>query len=269
MPAEIDLSELPKKIFSKLPKESTEIAVIKDKPRSKVLCFNDKYYLKITTDGYLQNEPEMSAFLSAHDLAPKVIVFCRKGENGWLLTEAVKGINLLDLIRERPKETLYTYGKTLRKLHDLPVKDCPCENRSEMMIKRAAGKFFEGKAEAALLEYCGIKTLSDAYSEMILLSKHAQRPSVIHGDACLPNLIVGENKEDAKFIDCGNGGIGDRNYDLFWALWSIHFNLKTDRYDKDFWRGYGKSPDEKAIRLFGLISAFNGYRGRDYYCIYK
>ena len=268
MPAEIDLSALPKKISVKLPKESTEIALIKDKPRSKVLCFDHQCYLKITSDGYLQNEPEMSAFLATHDLAPKVIAFCRKGENGWLLTEAVRGTNALDLIQNNPGETLFTYGKTLRKLHDLPIKDCPCENRAEAMLKRAAGKFFEGKAEAALLEYCNVKTPSDAYSEMLLLSKHTGKPSVIHGDACLPNLMIGENKDSAKFIDCGNGGIGDRNYDLFWAIWSIHFNLKTDRYDKDFWRGYGKSPDKKAMRLFGLISAFNGYRGRDYYTLY-
>ncbi len=268
MPAEIDFSALPKKISVKLPKESTEIVVVKDKPRSKVLCFDHKCYLKITSDGYLQNEPEMSAFLSVYGLAPKVITSCRKGENGWLLTEAAQGTNAFDMIQINPKETLFTYGKTLRKLHDLPIKDCLCENRAESMLKRAAGKFFEGKAEADLLEYCGIKTISDAYSEMLLLSKHAGKPSVIHGDACLPNLIVGENKDSATFIDCGNGGIGNRNYDLFWALWSIHFNLKTDQYDKDFWRGYGKSPDEKAMRLFGLISAFNGYRGRDYYHLF-
>ncbi len=268
MSAKIDLSALPKKISSKLPKQGTEIAVIKDKPRSKVLCFDHKYYLKITADGYLQNEPEMTEFLSAFNLAPKVIAFYRKGEHGCLLTEAAEGKSALDLIREKPKETLYTYGKILRKLHGLPVNECPCENRAETMIKRAAGKFFEGRAEAGLLEYCGVKTPSDAYSEMLLLAKHAGKPSVIHGDACLPNLIFGENRDDAKFIDCGNGGIGDRSYDLFWALWSIHFNLNTDRYDKDFWSGYGKYPDEKAMRLFGLISAFNGFRGRDYYNIY-
>ncbi len=266
MPAVTDLSALPKKINSKLPKKCDLIAVIKDKPRSKVLCFDDQYYLKITADGYLQREPEMATFFSAYALAPKVVAYCRKGENGWLLTEAVKGVNALDLIQNNPKETLFTYGKTLRKLHDLPIKDCPCENRVEPMLKRAAGNFFEGKAEAALLGYCGVKMLSDAYSEMLLLSKHIGKPSVIHGDACLPNLIVGES--GAKFVDCGNGGVGDRNYDLFWALWSIRFNLKTDRYDRDFWRGYGKSPDEKGLRLFGLISAFNGYRGRDYYSLY-
>ncbi|HOP12306.1 MAG TPA: phosphotransferase [Oscillospiraceae bacterium] len=266
MHAGIDLSKLPEKIAIKLPKESA-VTVVKDKPRSKVLSFDEKYYLKITNDGYLQNEPEMSGFLSDYGLAPKVIAFCRKGENGWLLTETVKGDNTLNLIEKNPKETLFAFGKTLRKLHDLPIRDCPCENRAETMLKHAAGKFFEGKAEAALLEYCGVKTPADAYSEMLLLSKYAGKPCVIHGDACLPNLIIGE--EQAKFIDCGNGGIGDRNYDLFWALWSIHFNLETERFDRDFWHGYGKSPDEKAMRLFGLISAFNGYRGRDYYRLYS
>jgi len=265
MPAEIDLETLPKKISSKLPKEST-ITVVKDKPRSKVLCFDNKYYLKITAGGYLQNEPKMSAFLAGYGLAPKVVASHRKGEDGWLLTETAKGIGALESIEKNPKEALFIFGKTLRKLHDLPVQNCPCENRAESMLKHAAGKFFEGKAEAGLFEYCGVKTPADAYSEMLLLSKYTGKPCVIHGDACLPNLIVEEN--GAKFIDCGNGGIGDRNYDLFWAIWSIRFNLKTDRYDKDFWRGYGKSPDEKAMRLFGLISAFNGYRGRDYYRLF-
>jgi 2'-5' RNA ligase len=36
------------------------------------------------------------------------------------------------------------------------------------------------------------------------------------------------------FIDVDCGGIGDRHVDLFWGIWSLFFNLKTDKYRDRF-----------------------------------
>ena len=52
----------------------------------------------------------------------------------------------------------------------------------------------------------------------------------VHGDLCLPNIYVNERDEFAGFIDLDNSGRGDRWYDYAWLLWSMQYNLKTDRY---------------------------------------
>ena len=43
---------------------------------------------------------------------------------------------------------------------------------------------------------------------------------VMHGDYCLPNLILSDARLSG-FIDLGNGGVGDRHCDLYWGLWAL------------------------------------------------
>lgn len=56
--------------------------------------------------------------------------------------------------------------------------------------------------------------------------------SFVHGDLCLPNILVDKNNELACFIDLDNSGRGDMWYDYAWLLWSFEYNLKTDKYNK-------------------------------------
>ena len=46
----------------------------------------------------------------------------------------------------------------------------------------------------------------------------------IHGDACLPNFIVHNNKLSG-IIDLGEAGIGEREDDLAAAVWSLEYNF--------------------------------------------
>ena len=54
----------------------------------------------------------------------------------------------------------------------------------------------------------------------------------VHGDFCLPNIYVDENNNFAGFIDLDNSGLGDKWYDYSWLLWSLEYNLKTNKYNK-------------------------------------
>lgn len=54
----------------------------------------------------------------------------------------------------------------------------------------------------------------------------------VHGDLCLPNIYVDDKNEFAGFIDLDNAGLGDKWYDYSWLLWSLTYNLKTDRYNE-------------------------------------
>ncbi len=54
----------------------------------------------------------------------------------------------------------------------------------------------------------------------------------VHGDLCLPNIYVDKNNQFIGFIDLDNSGLGDKWYDYAWLLWSMKYNLKTDKYNK-------------------------------------
>lgn len=51
----------------------------------------------------------------------------------------------------------------------------------------------------------------------------------IHGDFCLPNILAKDGKVSG-FIDLEAGGIGDPWMDYAWCIWSLEYNLGTNRY---------------------------------------
>ena len=76
--------------------------------------------------------------------------------------------------------------------------------------------------------------------------------TLIHGDYCLPNIML-DDWRFSGFIDLGNGGVGDKHIDLFWGAWTLNFNLKTDKYRNRFLDAYGRSDIEEEI--FRVIAA--------------
>ena len=79
---------------------------------------------------------------------------------------------------------------------------------------------------------------------------------LLHGDYCLPNIML-NNWQFSGFIDVGNGGRGDRHIDLFWGIWSLNFNLKTDRYRNRFLDAYGRDKvDEARLHVVAAAEVF-------------
>jgi kanamycin kinase len=61
--------------------------------------------------------------------------------------------------------------------------------------------------------------------------------SLVHGDACLPNIMVGDNGLSG-YIDLGDMGVGDVEVDLSAAVWSLHYNLGPG-FGRAFLTAYG------------------------------
>jgi kanamycin kinase len=98
--------------------------------------------------------------------------------------------------------------------------------------------------------YSSLDAAYAVYSER----KHLfQKEVLIHGDYCLPNVILDGFRVSA-FIDLGNGGIGDRHVDLFWGAWTLWFNLKTNAYKERFFDAYGREKIEEE-RLLAVAAA--------------
>lgn len=57
--------------------------------------------------------------------------------------------------------------------------------------------------------------------------------NMIHGDFCLPNILVRYNKI-VGFIDLGRSGFGDYWEDYAWSIWSLEYNLNSNEYTKEY-----------------------------------
>ena len=76
---------------------------------------------------------------------------------------------------------------------------------------------------------------------------------LIHGDYCLPNLLLND-WEFSGFIDLDLAGIGDRHIDLLRWIWSMNYNLGTWEYTDLFLNEYGIGQAEKeTLRLYAAM----------------
>ena len=82
--------------------------------------------------------------------------------------------------------------------------------------------------------------------------------ALIHGDACLPNFILKDAATFSCFIDLGLAGLSDRHLDLYWAIWSLTYNLSDPQYAELFLDYYGrKDVDTDKLRLIAAFEAFS------------
>ncbi|MBW7474727.1 aminoglycoside 3'-phosphotransferase [Paenibacillus oenotherae] len=182
----------------------------------------DRAFLKISKRGTLEREYKMTEFLHGHHLAPKAIAYESDPENDYLFSEAVSGEDgTADQHFENPGKLAAVFGEYLRVLHSLPTAGCPYTNRTAELLVDGAGKGID---------------LSQLDEFMYSASDNV----IIHGDYCLPNIIM-DHFSLKGFIDLGYGGVGDRHFDIYWGLWTLHYNLKTDIYRDIFLDAYGRS----------------------------
>ncbi|MCL2479960.1 MAG: phosphotransferase, partial [Treponema sp.] len=74
--------------------------------------------------------------------------------------------------------------------------------------------------------------------------------ALIHGDYCLPNIML-DNFTFTGLVDLDYAGIGDPHRDISSALWTLNHNLKTDKYNDLFIDCYGREKiDFKRLKLW-------------------
>ena len=147
----------------------------------------------------------------------------------------------------------------LKALHAQPTDGggIPISSRYERYMASAAGPFSGGWYDPSVyMDGYRLSSRQEAW-EIMQSSKHLLRcDTLIHGDACLPNIME-ENGAFRAFIDVSMGGIGDRHIDLYWALWSLQYNLNTDAYADVFLDRYGRENIRED--MFKVIAAFEAF----------
>ncbi len=209
------ISRLPKEIRQLLTAKGFEREII-GRQSDFVCAVGKEMYLKISLDvSMLTREKECDLWLENRLTAPKVLNFGKlpaQNENepsaAFLLTSRVAGERLCeDKFRRDPDYLTSLLAEAMATFHALPFEDCPFIAERSLVLSPVAN-------------------------------------TVCHGDFCLPNLLADE-KGNLGFVDLSDMGKGDPWLDIAWCVWSLLYNLKTDRYRDRLLQKLGVSREEE------------------------
>ncbi len=237
-------------------------AAVFDSSCSKIaqVWFLDKgpgFYLKKAPKGTLQKEAAMTDFFHSKQLAPEVISYESLSDD-WMLTVRAKGEDCTGFMYVNdPKRLCDTTAHLLRMLHETGTNHCPVPNRTKDYLNTAHSNFLTGKYDASLFpDNWGYSTVEEAWHELESNSKYLKTDTLLHGDYCLPNIML-DDWNFSAFIDLDTAGVGDKHVDLFWGMWSLQYNLKTDIYRDRFLDAYGREDiNEELFRTVAAIEVF-------------
>lgn len=211
-------------------------------------------FLKSAEAGTLKQESEMGAYFHSLGLGPEVLEY-RRSEKDWLLTRAVRGEDCIHpQYLAEPERLAETMAEMLLDLHSRDYSRCPVQNHTARYIARARENYTAQRYDTSLFpDNWGYATPEEAWAVVEANAKHLKTDTLLHGDYCLPNIML-DNWVPSGFIDLGGAGVGDKHVDLFWGTWTLNFNLKTDKYCARFLDAYGRERFD--AEMFRVIAAF-------------
>lgn len=229
-------------------------------PEARVL-FIDKgegFYLKRAARGMLENEAKMCAYFHRIGLGVEMLSYLGEGEYDLMLTARAVGEDCTHACYlDDPKRLSVTIGERLRMLHECDASLCPVQDRMTPYFALAEENYRSGNYDSSHFpDSFGYRCAADAYAVMTAGRNSLRDRVLLHGDYCLPNIIL-DQWQFSAFIDLGTGGVGDRHVDLFWGAWTLFFNLGTDAYRDRFLDAYGRDKvDEEKLRIVAAAEVF-------------
>ena len=224
------------------------------------VLFIDKdggYYVKKAKNGTLKTESLMMEYMHSLGLSTEVLYYGSFKDNDYLLTARIPGEDCTDpKYLSDPKRLCDTTAMLLRTLHETAGSNCPVQDRTrsyaDTVIKGFDDRHYEPELLQGIWEFKSFDDARRIAEEGLPLLK---TDVLLHGDYCLPNIILDDWKFSG-YIDLGYGGIGDRHIDIFWGIWTLHFNLRTDKYTDRFIDAYGKELiDPEMLRIIAAMEA--------------
>lgn len=213
------------------------------------------FYLKSAGKGTLKTEAEMTRYFHGKGLSAEVLTYLPL-EQDWMLTRAIPGEDcVFHKYLENPKRLCDTLAVLLRQLHETDFTGCPVPNRCEAYRARAKQNHDRGFCDLNLFpeKDWGFSSVGEAWEIVQANGKYLQADTLLHGDYCLPNIIL-DDWRFSGFIDLDSSGVGDRHIDLFWGVWTLFFNLKTNFFYDRFLDAYGR--DRVEPEMLRTVAAF-------------
>lgn len=217
----------------------------------------DGLFLKRAPKGTLEREAVMTRYFHEKGLGAEVLSYARLDQD-WLLTRQVPGEDCTHVMyKTDPQRLCDITAELLRRLHDTDIAGCPVPDRTAEYLSQAQKNYETQTYDINLFpDNWGYATPEEAWRVVEANGKYLRHDTLLHGDYCLPNIML-DNWQFTGFIDLDSGGVGDRHVDLFWGIWSLWFNLKTDAFRERFLDVYGRQAvNEELLRVIAAIEVF-------------
>ena len=218
-------------------------------------------FLKRYAAGKLKNEAVMTAYYHSLGLSAEVLSYIAADEYDWLLTRRVPGEDCTHpMYRAEPERLCDKTAERLRMLHEIRADGCPVKDRLESyratVLSGREHEKYEPELFRGLWEF---PSAEEAWRCAERGLPQLKKDVLIHGDYCLPNVIL-DNWKFSGFIDVGAGGISDRHIDLLWGIWTLSFNLGTARWTDRFMDAYGRELiDPELLRCVAAMEMIGDY----------
>lgn len=172
----------------------------------------------------------------------------------WLLTEGIDGVDATSAVfRKDVAGLVRQLAEGLRSFHNAPADVCPFQFRIADALHLVRDRLQTGQIDAARdfhPEFANL-TAGAAVSRLVASIPHSEDVVVCHGDYCVPNILLKENRV-VGYVDLGELAVADRWWDLAVATWSLNWNFGPG-YEELFLQSYGVLRDDNRMQFYRLL----------------
>ena len=179
--------------------KNTEIYDSSSSERARVYYCDRGYFVKIAPKGTLEKEANMSRLFFENGLGVEVLEYLST-DRDYLVTAAAQGQDLLHYLHA-PEKVSEVLADCLRELHSKAVNHVPLSAAYTHYMEAAAASPEDGYGHKwVLMDRYPIASTAKAWCIMQDYKDQLSADTLIHGDACLPNVILQDWRFSA-FID--------------------------------------------------------------------
>ncbi|MFI6596999.1 aminoglycoside 3'-phosphotransferase [Nonomuraea sp. NPDC050536] len=174
---------------------------------------------------------------------PDVVAF-----EGDALVTADVGWNSLE--RAKAPNRAARMGEALRRLHGIPVEECPFDERLDVKLAHVAARVAAGLVDTGDFDADHAGMTAEQVLDLLLAERPAVEDLVVtHGDFT-PGNVLAPPAGDPVLIDLGALGVADRHVDLAIAL----RELTEPGEREEFLAAYGlQALDERRLGYYRLL----------------
>lgn len=174
------------------------------------------------------NEAQMLRWLDGRLPAPRILAHTVQNGTQYLLMTRIKGhMACSSEYLSNPKRLAALLADALHTLWQLDTADCPHTTTlsDRLAFDEAILHSGDKTALAKPISYRN-HTFSSSYAlyDWLKQNQPEETPVFSHGDFCLPNVFFSQDVLTG-FLDLGQAGISDKNYDLALCYRSLWYNL--------------------------------------------